>query len=293
MAIIERSTRSEKDFQTYGNIIYDRSVLWHHHFLPEILHLDVCDEKEFYIIEIILVTTDGTKHFYEQLKMPIPGEPDAPKLWLVKTSDSNFAVEWSEPKSYGIPVIGFQLYIEGKKAGNIAEVHLRRAEIPSNVNRTYDVNICALTNNPQRTRSIMSQTLSIVTAPTVRFAENEDGMIHVRLETLNEEKVSLDWSGFSPRKEIRAYYVHYTCLNNKKVKTMKILKHNQQTVRERSYLKQLFKLRFLKILKNLKPGFTYTIMVLAADKDGEIVYTSDKHTVQMSVPPNAPIVAIR
>ncbi|CAF0920401.1 unnamed protein product [Adineta ricciae] len=238
--------------------------------------IDVCDEKEFYIIEIILVTTDGTKYFYEQLKMPIPGEPDAPKLWLVKTSDSSFAVEWSEPKSYGIPVIGFQLYIEGKKTDNIAEVHLRRAEIPSNANRTYDVNICALTNNPQRTRSIMSQTLSVVTTPTVRFVESEDGMIPVRMETLNEEKVSLDWRTFSPRKEIRAYYVHYTCLNNKKVKTMKILKHNQHT-----------------ILKNLKPGFTYTIMVLATDKDGEIVYTSDKHTIQMSVPPNAPIVAIR
>jgi len=50
---------------------------------------------------------------------------------------------------------------------------------------------------------------------------------------------------------------------------------------------------FSKILRDLKPGFTYGIMVLAVDKDGGILYTSDKSTIQMSAPPNAPIVAIR
>ncbi|UJR13408.1 hypothetical protein I4U23_000423 [Adineta vaga] len=241
--------------------------------------IDVSDEKEFYIIEIILMTNDNIKHYYKQLKMPIPGEPDAPKLWLVKTSETSFAVEWSEPKSYGIPVMGFQLYIEGKKAGNMAEVHLRRAEISSNINRTYDVNICALTNNPQRTRSIMSQTLSVITTPTVRFIGNshdENRFIPVQIETINEEKLSIDWQSFIPMRDIRSYYIHSTCLNNNEIQTMQVSKQKHHVT-----------------LRDLKPGFSYTIMVLAAGRDGEILYTSEKKTIQMSVPPNAPIVAIR
>lgn len=34
-------------------------------------------------------------------------------------------------------------------------------------------------------------------------------------------------------------------------------------------------------------------MVVAVDDRGEIIYKSEKTTVQMSPPPNAPIVAIR
>ena len=50
---------------------------------------------------------------------------------------------------------------------------------------------------------------------------------------------------------------------------------------------------FVKVLRDLKPGFTYAIMVVAVDDQGEILYSSEKSTIQMSAPPNAPIVAIR
>jgi hypothetical protein len=178
--------------------------------------------------------------------MPIPGEPDAPKLWLVKTSDSSFVVEWSEPKSYGIPVIGFELYIEGKKRGDIIEVNLRRAEIPSRINRTYQVNVCAITNNPQHPRSIMSQTLSVITTPTTSliptmYYNNDDGsptsfdrnvarIIPLQIETVNEEKLHIDWTSFLPTAAVRAYYVHYTCLNNGEVQAMKVSKRFRHTV---------------------------------------------------------------
>jgi hypothetical protein len=181
--------------------------------------------------------------------MPIPGEPDAPKLWLVKTSDSSFVVEWSEPKSYGIPVIGFQLYIEGKKAGDMVEVNLRRAEIPSNINRTYQINVCAITNNPQRTRSTMSQTLAVITTPTTNlipplFLNNNDGnstsfdrnitrTIPIKIESINEEKLYIDWTTFLPMMDIRAYYIHYTCLNNGEVQTMKVSKRHRHAVRRK------------------------------------------------------------
>ena len=48
----------------------------------------------------------------------------------------------------------------------------------------------------------------------------------------------------------------------------------------------------IKILRGLRPGFTYGIMVMAVDKNGGVLYTSDKSTVQMNAPPNAPIVNI-
>lgn len=33
-------------------------------------------------------------------------------------------------------------------------------------------------------------------------------------------------------------------------------------------------------------------MIMAVDKHGGVLYTSDKSTVQMNAPPNAPIVSI-
>ncbi|CAF4544485.1 unnamed protein product, partial [Rotaria sp. Silwood1] len=253
--------------------------------------IDSCDEKYHYVIEIIIVTNDRNRLQYEPLTIPIPGEPDAPNLWLVKTSDTNFVVEWSEPKSYGIPIIGYQLFIEGKKKGDIIQVNLRRAEISSRINRTYQVNVCAITNNPLRSRSVMSQTLTVITTPTTSliptiYYNNDDGsptsfdrnvarIIPLKIESINEEKLHIDWTSFLPTAEIRAYYIHYTCLNNGEIQTMKVSKRFRHSV-----------------LRGLRPGFTYGIMIMAADKNGGVLYTSDKTTVQMNAPPNAPIVAI-
>jgi hypothetical protein len=49
----------------------------------------------------------------------------------------------------------------------------------------------------------------------------------------------------------------------------------------------------IKVLRGLRPGFTYGIMIMAIDKNRGVLYTSDKSTVQMNAPPNAPIVLIR
>ena len=169
--------------------------------------------------------------------MPIPGEPDAPKLWLVKTSNTSFVVEWSEPKSYGIPVIGFQLYIAGEKAGEMAEVNLRRAEIPSNINRSYQINVCAVTNNAQRARSGLSQTLSVITTPQTNstppttFDRTVPRTIPVKIDPVNENKLYIDWSTFVPMIDIRGYYIHYTCLNNADIQTVKLSKRHRNTVR--------------------------------------------------------------
>ena len=202
--------------------------------------INAIDEKYFYIIEILVVTIDGVKHHYEPLKMPIPGEPDAPKLWLVKTAKSSFTVEWSEPKSYGIPVIGFQLYIEGQKAGAMVQMNLRRAEIPSDLNHSYQVNVCAITDNPQRSRSGMSHTLAVITTPPLpppppppvysRSNEINAKSIPVQMESINEDKISIDWSTFFPLRDIAAFYIHYTCLNNNDIQTVKVSQRHRSIV---------------------------------------------------------------
>ena len=126
------------------------------------------------------------------------------------------------------------------------ETNLRRAEIPSRINRTYQVNVCAITNNPQRSRSIPSQTLSVITTPTSNliptiYYNNDDGtstsfdrniarIIPIQIESINEEKLHIDWTSFLPTTAIRAYYVHYTCLNNGEVQTMKVSKRFRHAV---------------------------------------------------------------
>ncbi len=192
------------------------------------------------------MTNNGERYQFEQLTMPIPGQPDAPELWLVKRSDTSFTVEWSEPKSYGIPVIGFQLFITGKKSGDIIEVNSRRADISSRINRVYQVSVCAITNNRQRPYSLMSKILPVITTPITdliptMYYNNDDGgstsfdrtvarIIPLQIETVNEEKLHLDWTSFLPTAAVRAYYIHYTCLNNGELQAMKVSKRYRYTV---------------------------------------------------------------
>ena len=191
------------------------------------------------------------------------------------------------------------------------EISLRRAEIPSCINRVYQVSICAVTNHPQRVHSEMSETLTVITTPTTNLVptmayHNDDGsgtsldasiarIIPLQIESINEEKLHCDWTSFMPNKIVRAYYIHYTCLNNGEVQSMKVSKRNREAV---SRVGRFSRIGYracscVKVLRDLRPGFTYGIMIMAVDKDGGVLFTSDRRTIQMNAPPNAPIVAIR
>lgn len=69
-----------------------------------LISVDQCDAKYFCVIKMIIVTNDSNRYRYQQIRIPVPGAPDPPKLWLAERDDKSFVVEWSEPKSYGIPV---------------------------------------------------------------------------------------------------------------------------------------------------------------------------------------------
>jgi hypothetical protein len=145
-----------------------------------------------------------------------------------------------------LKIIGFQLFIEGKKRDDIVETNQRHAEIPSRINRAFQASVCAITNNPQCPRSVMSQKLSVITTPIsnlvpTMYYNNDDGsptsfdrsiarIIPLQIESVNEEKLHIDWTSFLPTTAIRAYYIHYTCLNNGEVQAMKVSKRFRQTV---------------------------------------------------------------
>jgi hypothetical protein len=92
----------------------------------------------------------------------------------------------------------------------------------------------------------MSETLPVITTPTTNliptiYYDNDDGsstsfdrtiarIIPLQIESINEEKLHLDWTSFLPTAAIRTYYVHYTCLNNGEVQTMKVSKRSRHAV---------------------------------------------------------------
>ena len=191
------------------------------------------DEKHFYIFQVSLLATDGSQHQYQPLQMPIPGEPDAPKVWLVKNSDSSFVVEWSEPKSYGIALIGFEIYLQGEKIADRQRTDARRAEIRSKPDRLYQVNVRARTNNHRRALSSKSETLPVLTQPIADNRlelDDEDASPHspvaLHIDTINEEEIRIDWSSSST--PFAVYYLHYTCLNNQQRQTIPLTNQQQQ-----------------------------------------------------------------
>jgi hypothetical protein len=91
-----------------------------------------------------------------------------------------------------------------------------------------------------------SQTLFIITTPTTNlvptiYYNNDDGtstsfdrniarIIPLEIESINEEKLHLDWTSFLPTAAVRTYYIHYTCLNNGDVQAMKVSKRYRYAV---------------------------------------------------------------
>jgi hypothetical protein len=90
----------------------------------------------------------------------------------------------------------------------------------------------------------MSQTLSVITTPVTNLIQTDDSSprsfdrnmgrtIPIQIESINEEKLRIDWSPFIPMTEIRDYYIHYTCLNNEEIQTMKVSKKHRHAVRRK------------------------------------------------------------
>ena len=69
------------------------------------------------------------------VQCPVPGSPDAPEIFTKAVSEDEFVIEWGEPRLHVIKVKGYQLYLNGKKAGNVLNSIHRKAVVPCKVKR--------------------------------------------------------------------------------------------------------------------------------------------------------------
>ena len=68
----------------------------------------------------------------------IPGPPDAPEIWTRSVSNSEFVIEWGEPRLYGVKLRGYQVFINGKHVGKALSSHHRKAVIPCKPRRLVE-----------------------------------------------------------------------------------------------------------------------------------------------------------
>ena len=66
----------------------------------------------------------------EKVQCLVPGSPDPPEIWTRGISLTDFVIEWGEPRVYGVKIKGYQVYLNGKKVGNMLNTHHRKAVIP-------------------------------------------------------------------------------------------------------------------------------------------------------------------
>ena len=72
----------------------------------------------------------------QEVQCMIPGVPDSPEIWTRSVGNSEFVIEWGEPRLCGVKLRGYQVYINGKKVGNALSSHHRKAVIPCKARRS-------------------------------------------------------------------------------------------------------------------------------------------------------------
>lgn len=59
---------------------------------------------------------------------------------------------------------------------------------------------------------------------------NRTRIIPLQIESINEEKLHLDWTSFFPTTNVFAYFIHYACLNNGEEQAVKVSQRHRETV---------------------------------------------------------------
>ena len=85
--------------------------------------------------------TSAGSRAVQKVQVMVPGPPDPPQIWTrrsrhrhgdgwVEEGEDEVVIEWSEPRLNGAKVAGYQVYINGKKTGNVLGSNHRKAIIP-------------------------------------------------------------------------------------------------------------------------------------------------------------------
>jgi len=91
--------------------------------------------------------TSAGSRSVQKVQAMVPGPPDAPEIWTrrsrhyhgdggLEEGDDEVVIEWSEPRLSGIKVAGYQVYVNGKKTGNVLASNHRKAVIPLKAKRS-------------------------------------------------------------------------------------------------------------------------------------------------------------
>ena len=101
----------------------------------------------------------------EKLAIEVPGSPDAPDLWLKEHRDNNFTIQWSEPRIYSnMSVAGYQIHLNDERVGAKLDKDVLKATLPLKPNRTYKINVQALSSKSIYRDSKFSNSLNVTTS---------------------------------------------------------------------------------------------------------------------------------
>ncbi|KAL3853216.1 hypothetical protein ACJMK2_016773 [Sinanodonta woodiana] len=220
----------------------------------------------------------------QNIQIMIPGPPDAPEIFLHSSTPEEFVIEWGEPRLYGeVKTRGYQVYLNDKKAGKELTHTHRKAVIPCKPNRTYKVNLVAVSANREYSDSSRSNTLlnnTSLHSPRAGAAEDwsqlDDQEIPVKVVKVTETSVHLDWSSFMETEGIGCYKVQWSSVAQPAEREVKLSNKDNNCV----------------ITKCL-PGTTHFVRLVVIDKDGNVRERSKQLTIQTSAPPDAPSLSVR
>ncbi|XP_012935394.1 uncharacterized protein LOC101845075 isoform X2 [Aplysia californica] len=227
--------------------------------------------------------TDVLPQPSQEVQVMIPGPPDAPEIFLRSLDVDEFCIEWGEPRLFGgVKIKGYQVFLNDKKAGNELNANHNKATIPCRPNRTYRVNVVALSDKPDYGDSARSNTLVVNpsgqgdTTPHQDDWVVDDAGIPVKVSKVTENGIHLDWSRFVETDDVSFYKIQWSSVAQPEQREVRLSEKDSNCV-----------------INKCLPGTTHFVRIVAFNANGQILEKSKQLTVQTSAPPDAPKLSVR
>lgn len=217
----------------------------------------------------------------------VPGRSDPPDIFCRDVRSDQFTIEWGEPKLWTIKIRGYQLYLNGVKAGLELQANHRKAVVPCSSYKIYKAQLMALSSDPQVEDSELSNVLEIfpgqgkvVQGQGPVSPENEDDIkddyILLKVVKVTESTIHLDWSRYLEPPMLSHYKLLWNSVVNPSEKAVEIGQGEKNCTIHKCY-----------------QGANHLVKLVAIDQSGNIINTSKQLTVQTSAPPDAPNLSLK
>jgi hypothetical protein len=259
----------------------------------------------------------------EKLFIEVPGSPDAPFLWLKEhNKENNYTIQWSEPRIYAhSPISGYQIYLNDDRVGNRLDKDILKATLPLKPNRTYKINVQALSSKALFKDSEFSNSLHLTTSmpmdasqfvnptaqgemPTGLGASDSNNLHHSQVIALRLYYEQENETSFNDPNEMLiplrvtkltedyadldwSRYVRMDSSINEFKIQWHCLNTNEHFEHRCGPNVTSFK------LKRLRSGFTYCIKVSSIKNTNTMVNRSNNVVIQITAAPDAPVLKLR